>query len=267
MNSLVLGLNKAAALLIADASAALSPMLGSFWTLMLLSLAIGAVFAFFYGKISNQARIKRIKDAISANIHEAVLFRHDPVLTIRAQLMLLWSGFSYLSTALIPICILLVPSVVLFTALEASFGFANSPLRESYLVISTQEGRSPFDYSVKAEPAESVSPPLRVEKSGELVYKIKSPPTALSIAHAKDGVWNISELLVNGAPSVIAASWTESLILGAQSRPQLGIARVSLEKTGGLMSALGATLPWYIWSLASILLGGYGAARILRIAF
>lgn len=234
---------------------------------MVLSLVSGAIFAWFYGKLSNQERIKKVKDSIWANIHEAVLYRHDPVLTIRAQALLLWSGMKYLSTTLVPIAILCVPSIILFTALQSSFGFLSSASKESELLIQVAPDQSPFDYSVRTEPPEALSRPLRISGSRELAYKIKGQPSDIAVVDSRGNSFSITDILAKSSSGILASSWGDALLYGARAMPTLGVERVRIAKSEASMALLGVDFPWYIWSLASILLGGYVAARIFRISF
>lgn len=251
-------------------ASAMERILPAFWGLLLLSVVVGAVLAIIYGRLVNQEKVAQVKTRIHAFISEAVLYRHDPVLTLKAQGALILSGFRYLSTSLIPLAILFIPSMLAFAALQTYYGYYSiSENKEAELTITVADSVSPFDVSVSAKPESSISPPLRIPSAHQVVYRISQPaPVALTVGgNGMASEFDLSSLLSARAPEALSTFWLESLFFGSAKELPRGIESVFVSKPVRIYSLGGIDLPWYVWSVAFIFVGGFGAARAFKITF
>lgn len=268
MNSIVVKLNSVTERAIGWVAAILERVLPEAWGLFLLSASIGAALALIYGKLVNQEKVKRVKASIGSFINEAILYKHDPLLTLKAQGGLVVAGVRYLGTSLFPLAALFMPSMLLFAALQTYYGYSSiSALRHTELTISVAPGVSPFELSVKAAPETALSPPLRVPTARQLIYRISNPSELVLTGKDLPGELALSPLLVARAPQALSASWLESLFFGSVTELPPGIEEVFISKPVRSYSFIGFSLPWYLWSITFILLGGFSTARAFRITF
>lgn len=271
MSSLVTSINYYISFFVRWVSEPISNVTSIFFSLILISAVIGVIFAYFYGKLSSQAKIKATKKKIGASLLEAVLFRHDPVTTVKAQLGLLIGGVKYLGTTIVPILILFIPSIFLFSALQNNFGFDNLKNEEGVeLVINVAKNSSLFDYAVSSNEVVQISPPLRVKDSNELIHKIAiKNDTSQELIELKTPkeTFDISSLVRKDYPFLITGNLLDAFFFGALSTPPEGVSSISIDKAFKDYSFIGLDWPWYIWSIIFILIGGFLAARAFKVTF
>lgn len=269
MNSFILSCNSIASDFVGIINRLLGPLIGTFLNLGLVSLIFGVVFAFLYGKLSNQAKIAHVKNAIALYIDEAILYRHDFLLTIRAQGLLLYSGLRYLGTTALPLLALSVPGFIIFAGIQNNFGFTNPDLKSgSELRIFVARDRSPFDISATSTELR-LSPPLRIKDESLVIYNLtgnSNSTNQLAVNLGPSSSLDISKLIKPSYPAVATDSWLGALVYGSLTAPPPGIHSIEISKKFRDFAALGLTLPWYLWSIIFIMLGGIGAARFFKIS-
>jgi hypothetical protein len=81
-------------------------------SLTAVSAVTGVLFVWLYSFISPQNRIRAVKRSIGRSMYEAVLFRRDPILSMRAQWDLMCASFAYLALAIVPVMILSIPGAI-----------------------------------------------------------------------------------------------------------------------------------------------------------
>ena len=86
--------------------------------ILYISILSGIIFLLIYGKVSNQKGIKETKRKIMAKVIEVALFRHSIKVCLNAQGALFKQGFKYLSFALIPLLILMVPCILIMAQIN-----------------------------------------------------------------------------------------------------------------------------------------------------
>ena len=82
------------------------------WGLLFVSALSGILLLLVYGRISNQAAIRRTKKKIGGLMLEAVLYRRDLAVSLRAQARMFGQAFVYLGYALPPLVILMAPCLI-----------------------------------------------------------------------------------------------------------------------------------------------------------
>lgn len=174
MNSLVAGLNSVMGLitgLILAPFRALAPI----WGLVFLSAVTGVALLLVFGKVSNQAAIRRVKREIYAALLESVLFRHDLRLCLGAQAKLLRCSIVYFLAALPPVFILAVPCVLVMAQLNARYDARSfSPGEDGLITVALSDPKEIYDLKLAAAPEVDVSKPLRIPSTGEVIWKIKA---------------------------------------------------------------------------------------------
>jgi hypothetical protein len=138
-----------------------------------IAALFGVVFAFLYGRVSNQTAIQAIKKRIAALFYEAFVFRHDVCLSLRAQGGMLLSALIYFSYAVKPILILLLPAIILLSLINQFFGYLPLSTQKPALVsLKLKDSSEIYNISLKSNQFFSVTPPLRVTKEKEIYWRI-----------------------------------------------------------------------------------------------
>ena len=268
MNKIALVCNSFFEGVVSFVAGSLETVIPTFWGLLLLSLVVGCVLAVIYGQLVNQEKVLKIKNSIHGYINEAVLYRHDPLLTFKAQGLLLFAGLRYLTSSFLPLLILTIPSLIIFAALQTYYGYNSvREARDAELIISVSEGESPFNYSVRTEPEAAISPPLRIPAENQLVYKLVEPAAIFLADKAGTNETDISSLVVARSPEAMTSFWIETIFYGSSQELPRGIGSIFISKPIRSYSLFGTEFPWYVWSVVFILLGGFGAAKIFKITF
>lgn len=86
-----------------------------------ISLLTGVGMLMVYRHISNQDRIKHVKNRIKAHFLEIRLFKEDMVIGLRAQKNILINNFKYMGLALKPMLFMLPPIILILVQLEVRY--------------------------------------------------------------------------------------------------------------------------------------------------
>lgn len=146
--------------------------------LLLLGVATGLVLLLIFRLLSDQTRIKRLKDAIKAHILEMWLFRNDPRILLSAQGRILLLNGRYLGLMVRPMLVLIVPLVLVLLALEGWFGYR--PLRPGETALVEAEVAKGSDRFLRAAALEAgpglkvETEPLRIAPSREVDWRIRA---------------------------------------------------------------------------------------------
>jgi hypothetical protein len=101
--------------------------LGPFWSLVGISWLAGIFLVWIFGKVSNQDAIRRTRDRLSAELIGLRLFRDDLRVFFGIQFQVLVWTLRYLRHSLVPMLILMVPTILILIQLNYHYGLR--PLR------------------------------------------------------------------------------------------------------------------------------------------
>ena len=108
--------------------------LGPLGSLALISVLAGILMVWIFGKVSNQAAIQRTRDRLSGELIGLRLFKDDLRVFFRIQLdVLLWT-IRYLQYSLVPMLILMVPTLLIMIQLNLHYGARPLRVGEQALV-------------------------------------------------------------------------------------------------------------------------------------
>jgi hypothetical protein len=241
------------------------------WGLSALSLIAGGILVLAYGRISNQKALRDVKRKIAAGIYEAVLFRHDVRLSLRAQGGMLISGFRYLAIATPPLVILIIPSLLLLAQLNLRYGSRAIKPGESVIVsLTLNDEDALFDTNLKSDsPHLRITPPLRDLSNKSISWRVdalqESSANLLALS-LPDGREIIEQLAVGYASSSEISAikhtspWWQILYPGATIPKEFSTTLSQLEVTypRSELSIAGIKTNWmvlfFVISLASGLL-------------
>lgn len=197
------------------------------WGATAISIVAGVILVVVYGKVSNQGALKRVKKGITAGIIESVLFRNDIRTCLGAQGRMLLGGCRYVSLALPPLLILLIPSLLILAQLNARYGARALQPGESVVVsVAIPDEDSLFETSLLAPKGFGVTPPLRDLESKTVTWRLDVPNTLQSdsdqsITMVINGSESTYPLHVGTTPAVLptelhTSPWWQLLYPGAE---------------------------------------------------
>ncbi|NMC63753.1 MAG: hypothetical protein GYA55_11375 [SAR324 cluster bacterium] len=143
--------------------------------LVVVSLLAGVVLLLFYGKVSNQVKLKNVKTKIYASFLEAVLFRHDGLVTLKAQGRMFRLAFVYFGYAVPAILMLAVPCILLLAQLNVRYGYRPLPLNEDVVLkVVYKEIDALRNVNLQgSENIEVLIPPIRMMAKKEASWRFR----------------------------------------------------------------------------------------------
>jgi len=155
--------------------------LAPIWALLAISFVGGIVMLWIFGKVSNQDRIRVVRDKIRGNLIGIRLFGDDLAVLFRLQLRILGQTGLYLGLALLPMVILLLPVFVMITQMNLRFAAAPLAPGQAAVVKVELRGESPLRVPVELEVPDGVvveTPGVRimdpVENRREVAWRIRA---------------------------------------------------------------------------------------------
>ena len=187
------------------------------WALLLLSLLAGVLALWIFGKVSDQKRIRKIRDRIRGNVIGIRLFGDDIGLLFRLQGRILWDTLVYMRYALVPTLVLIVPFLLILT--QANLRFALKPLKPGQATVlkvrvAPNSGEpSPVTLDVP-EGVVVDSPPVHTPSLGETAWRLRATaPGSYQLGVSAGGESVTKELVVGDGWGAVSPLRTgESLI-------------------------------------------------------
>ncbi|MDD7473120.1 MAG: hypothetical protein SPJ04_06515 [Bdellovibrionota bacterium] len=244
--------------------------------ILYISILSGIIFLLIYGKVSNQKGIKETKRKIMAKVIEVALFRHSIKVCLNAQGALFKQGFKYLSFALIPLLILMVPCILIMA--QINFHFQNRGLLEkedAIIELSLDDPDDLTEYELKASSG-TLSPALRVDDELKIIWKYKNN----NGTNLKDNVnleltlddlsLNIPLSIDGKKPSLLTYSrdFFEGLLFPSKfkvSKDFKEIKSISIKYPNANQTYLGVTINWLWVFLIVSILSGLIASKVFKI--
>ncbi len=244
--------------------------------ILYISLLSGIVFLWIYGKVSNQKGLKETKRKVTAYVLEVALYRHSILVCLRSQWNLLKQGVRYVSFALIPLLILMVPCLLIMAELHSHYQSRGIGGGENAIIeISFDNDVDVMDYSLKSDVVKITSP-LRIEDEGKIFWKLKNDnisgekETFVKL-NVDDRVLNIPILLdKNKNPNLLVYSKNifEALMFPTKFSVGKDFSQIKLIKISypdKIQKYFGVSLNW-IWAFLIIsILSGLVASKILKV--
>lgn len=173
MNVLNLLLNNITYLILAPFKS-LHPVVG----LTVISVVTGAIMLVIYKYISNQEGIRNVKNKIKANFLEIILFKDDANLPFRAQGRIVLYNCKYLTYAVVPLAVMLIPVCLILIQLNGWYGNRALHPQETILFkFKLKDNRAVMDSSLKVElpaGANMDTPIVRAPATGEVNCRLKA---------------------------------------------------------------------------------------------
>jgi len=247
------------------------------WLGMIVVSAItGVVLLFVFRCTSNQRGIRAAKDRILSHLLEVVLYRDELRVVLRAQARLAKDNLRYLGHALVPLCFMMVPVLVLLIQIDLRYG--HRPLRDgesTILAVKLRPGGPDLDeVSVVAPPGVEVeTQALRMPSVNEVDWRLRAQaPGDYPIRIAVGGVEYEKRLVVGErkgrvSPQRVGAGvWQKFVNPGEPPLPADGpLASVSVTYSGASLPLFGWRIHWiWPWLILSMVFG-YALKGPLRV--
>ena len=258
----------------------LTPLAGlkALWGLLAISIVAGIILVYIYGKISNQAALKRVKKRITAGIYESVLFRHDLPTSLRAQGGMLLGGVRYFGLAVPPLIVLLIPSLVILAQLNLRYGArALQPGEHAVITVNLANEDALFSTELSAQDATvQVTPPLRDLDAQSISWRVdasKAQATSpATLALAVNGVQVNEPLFTGQQPAVLPTAqhtspWWQLLYPGASLPQELRsqVRSITVTYPEQELSVAGITVHWLLLFVVVSIVAGLVASKAIGI--
>ena len=171
------------------------------WAMTVISLVSGIVMVWIFGKISDQEKIRRLREHIRGNLIGVRLFQSDIGVVLRLQRRIFGDTFRYMRLAVVPMVVLLVPVVLIMTQL--SLRFVARPLLpgEAVIVKAYLRDVGSLDKNVTLETGDGVSVEtqgVRVPSTREVAWRIRAESSGEHVMVIRVGEDAIDTHLVAG---------------------------------------------------------------------
>lgn len=261
--------------------AILSPFAALPWgvSLLISSLIFSAIFVFAYRAVSSQKRIKAARNSIRTAILEAVVFRRDAKVCLRAQAALFWGGLRYLGLAIIPVAVLLVPGTILISRMYLAIGIEPLKAGSTFLVHGKVENPSSLSsLEVTGDERLSVGPLVRSPRDGEFVARVAVtnpvvPSNAVLTVRTASSTPSGLPVKIDGAdyfPRELTsrAKWDSILLPAGQLlfTNDGSVTSMWIQYPERMLSIFGHQVSWLVLFVILTLAWGYGVARAFGIA-
>ena len=121
------------------------------WAMTVISLVSGIAMVWVFGKISDQAIIKALREQIRGNLIGVRLFQSDLSVSMRLQRRIFSDTMRYMKHALIPMVILSVPVLLIMSQLNLRFAVRPATPGEQILVKAFVRDTQLLDRTVTLE--------------------------------------------------------------------------------------------------------------------
>jgi uncharacterized membrane protein (DUF106 family) len=159
-------------------------LLPSGWALFVISALTGFLMILIFKRVSNQSEIKRVKNRIWAHLLGLRLYRNDAALSIKAVLNMFANNGKYLTLAIKPLLILMIPVLLVIFQLASRYEFRPLKIGERAIVEVTVAQDVPLtDVHLDSLPAiEIETSPLRILGENQISWRIRA---------VKEGIWTL----------------------------------------------------------------------------
>ena len=236
--------------------------------LTVLSVLVGVAMLWVFGKTSDQARMKAVKNKVWAALFELRVYVDEPRVTWRAQKSLFAANLRYMGLALRPALFMIVPMALLLLHLEGFYGRTPLPVgREAIVTMGMSREWNPNS------PAPQLAAPPEVQVTGPAVraMDVREVSWRLQPVRAVSGTLTftvdgqpVGRTIEAGAPQRFVAgrsvnSAIETLWMPGEKKIAAGqVEWIEIRYPDASLAILGIQWNWLVWffavSLAAALL-------------
>jgi uncharacterized membrane protein (DUF106 family) len=147
--------------------------------MILVSLLTAFLMLWVFKLTSNQAGIRKAKNAIKAHLLELRLYKDNLRISLRAQRRILRANLSYVACNTRPLLVMIVPLVLILAQLNLWFGASPLEPGEMTLVkVKLAENADPLAVELALEPSAGLTvdtSAVRIPDEHEIAWRIRAP--------------------------------------------------------------------------------------------
>ena len=177
---------------------ALPPIVG----LAAISCVSGVLLVWLFGRLSDQDRIREVRDRIRGNLLGVRLFRRDVAVVLGLQRLIVGDTLRFLRLAAVPMLILAAPVVLVMVQLHLRFAVRPIEPGAAAVVTVTVRDASMLERPIALCAPAGVSvetPPVKVRATREIAWRVRVERAGFHALRAQVGDETIAKTLVGGA--------------------------------------------------------------------
>lgn len=240
--------------------------LGPTVTLLIVSILVGVVMLWLFGKTTNQSLLRHLKTRIKGHLLEMWLFQDDLGVTMRAQGKTLWNTMKYAACSLTALVVLMIPVVLIMVQLQARYGWRPLQPGEDAVVTIAYAEPTPLEAmnaTVEASDGLAIeTPPLRMPGERTVNFRIGAFDRGLHELKitTPDQQFTKTVQVGGGAPIIspmrASAWWNQLLYPIENATPPGAIASVEVAYPTADVPLIGWNIHWiWIFLIVSIAAG------------
>ena len=182
---------------------ALITFLGSLGSLCLLSVLMGIILLYFFGKVSNQSRIKTIKNTLQGHILGILLFQQDIRILLKLQWRILRKTLVYMRYTLPSMVILSIP--VLLVLIQMNLYYSARPLLvgEPAVVtvkVKTEQWNQNANQITLRPPAFAAveTEPIRIPSGQQISWRVRAKESGIGNLLLENNGVSLTKQIVAG---------------------------------------------------------------------
>jgi hypothetical protein len=148
------------------------------WGLAAVSAVTGVAMAWVFAKVTNQRKIREVKDRMKAHLLEMWIFRDNMRVVAKAQGQVAWAAARYAACSMRGLAVILVPVALVMIQLQARYGYEPLKAGESSVVTIRLKEATPLDrMNVELEPSAGLvveTPAMRIPEMREVSFRVKA---------------------------------------------------------------------------------------------
>lgn len=239
---------------------------GPAWAMVYLSAITAVVCVWLFGLTSNQKAIEQIKERIGGNLIGVRLFQNDLGIVMRLQGRLLGLTARYMGHSLVPMCVMLVPVILIL--IQMNEYYESRPLQPGETTLLKVKVTEPGLLSqislVESASLPADAPPVPMPAENEIDWRLQAASSGDTALSLQLGEQSIAKSAAVGGPwrrlTTTRGSSIEDRLLnpgepGLEARH--GIERISLNYPKAALEILGLQLHWLVWFFILTLIIGY----------
>ena len=249
--------------------------MGPIWALAVVSVLVGVLMVWIFGKTSNQEAIGLVRDKIRGNMIGIRLFGDNLGVLMRLQGRVLTDNLIYMKYALIPMLVLIVPVVLILVQLDLRYTVR--PLEPgSQAIVKVIVNDPPALKSVQLEAPQGVvveTPGVHIPLQREVTWRIRADEPGRHELTVVAGANRVTkELQVGGGWGPISRVRTGGPFLDKllhPGEPTIGRAQ-SIESIEVVypplkMSFLGFGIHWLVFFFIASIVAGFALRKPLGV--
>ena len=252
--------------------------LGPFWSMVAISWLGGMFMVWIFGKVSNQEAIQRTRNRLSAELIGLRLFKDDLRIFFGIQYQVLAWTLRYLRHSLVPMLILMAPTMIILIQLNLHYG--SRPLRVGEQTLVKVKLRDPAalgretEISLTAPPGLRIETPgVRIEETKEVCWRVRGVSPGRFDLTVSDGAVTVTKNVAVGGRQEGVSSirtgehWLTSLLYPGEAPipGQSKIESIEIRYPELDIPILGRNMNWLILFLVLSLGFGYAFKGLLGV--